>query len=63
MGLMYARKLRAKKEIASNKAKAHAENHKAAHAAFAKHEMAKKEGSQDQASEAMEMPAKPKGKV
>lgn len=43
MGLMYARKLAAKKAHAANKAQAHRKNHKAAHAAFAKEEEAKAE--------------------
>jgi hypothetical protein len=44
MGLMFARRAAdAKKQIAVNKAKAHAENHKKAHAAFAAEELRKKE--------------------
>lgn len=42
MGLMYARKLAAKKAIEANKARAHRRNHAAAHAAFAKEEEARK---------------------
>lgn len=43
MGLMFARRRAdASKQIAVNKAKAHAENHKKAHAKFAAEELAKK---------------------